>query len=108
MRFTRKKFAALAAGTLTLGLSVGAYAYFTAPGVGSASASVVFFDVCCNVVPVTISPRLVRGLDFSNTPSIRSREGWKENGQSLLGFLDLGSAMRRTRRRLRIYWLIFY
>ncbi len=40
MRFTRKKFAALAAGTLTLGLSVGAYAYFTAPGAGSATANV--------------------------------------------------------------------
>jgi len=40
VRFTRKKFAALAAGTLTLGLSVGAYAYFTAPGAGSATAHV--------------------------------------------------------------------
>ena len=40
MRFTRKKFAALAVGTLTLGVSVGAYAYFTAPGAGSATATV--------------------------------------------------------------------
>jgi hypothetical protein len=38
--FSRKKFAALAAGVCTLGLSVGAYAYFTAPGAGSASATV--------------------------------------------------------------------
>jgi hypothetical protein len=40
MRFTRKQFAAVAAGTLTLGLSVGAYAYFQAPGDGNGTAAV--------------------------------------------------------------------
>jgi hypothetical protein len=40
MRFTRKKFVALAAGALSLGLTVGAYAYFSAPGSGTGSASV--------------------------------------------------------------------
>jgi hypothetical protein len=37
--FSAKKFAALAAGTLTLGLTVGAYAYWAAPGAGTGSAT---------------------------------------------------------------------
>jgi hypothetical protein len=40
MRFSRKQFVALAAGTLSLGVSVGAFAFFQAPGGGSGNASV--------------------------------------------------------------------
>jgi hypothetical protein len=40
MRFSRKQFVALAAGTVSLGISVGAFAFFQAPGGGSGDASV--------------------------------------------------------------------
>jgi hypothetical protein len=40
MRISRKQFVALAAGTISLGISVGAFAFFQAPGGGSGDASV--------------------------------------------------------------------
>ena len=40
MRFTRKKFAALAAGVVTLSMGVGAYAYWTTSGSGEADATI--------------------------------------------------------------------
>jgi hypothetical protein len=40
MRFSRKKLTAFAAGVMTLGLSAGAYAYWTTTGAGDASTTV--------------------------------------------------------------------
>jgi hypothetical protein len=61
MRFTKKKVAAVAAGVLTLGLSVGAYAYWSTTGSGSGTATVGSSNGTVTLHATVAAPAIVPG-----------------------------------------------